>query len=320
MGIRVIKTAVAVVVSIYLAQFIGLHSPQGAGFLAILGIEVTKKKGLQSALRRIEASLLGLLFAWLLFWQFGFHVWVMALFILALTPILTRLNMGEGIVASSIVMFHLYTAHSVQPSLILNEIGILLTGLGTSTVINIIYMPRTDKELQQLRTRAENAFSAIFEEISLHLKDTTHIWGGNELLEAHKAIEDGTRLAKRTIENALFQVDTQWLIYFEMRKTQLDLINRMLELIAQVYETLPHGEWMAVIFEELCEDVKVEYYTGRSEAELADLENRYKQMPLPSTRQEFEIRSALLQLCMELRTYLSIARRDKKKILKNSES
>jgi uncharacterized membrane protein YgaE (UPF0421/DUF939 family) len=281
--------------------------------MAILGIEVTKKKGLNSAWRRIAASMLGLLFAWLLFWLFGFHVWVTAVFILGLTPLLTKINMGEGIVASSIVMFHMYSAQSVEPWFILNEIGILLVGLGTSTLINIVYMPRSDKDLQQLRTKIENSFSAIFKEISLHLKDATHIWSGNELLDAHQAIEEGTQLAKRTIENALFHADTQWLIYFEMRKTQLDSINRMLQLVAQVYETLPHGEWMAVIFEELSEDVKVEYYTGRSEAELTDLENKYKQMPLPSTRQEFEIRSALLQLCMELRTYLSIARTGQEK-------
>jgi uncharacterized membrane protein YgaE (UPF0421/DUF939 family) len=56
MGFRVIKTALAAVTAIYISQWIGLASPISAGLLAILGVEVTKRKGISSALKRIAAS------------------------------------------------------------------------------------------------------------------------------------------------------------------------------------------------------------------------------------------------------------------------
>ncbi|TBL80184.1 aromatic acid exporter family protein [Paenibacillus thalictri] len=320
MGIRILKTALAVVLAIYIAQAVQLHSPVSAGLLAILGIEVTKRKGLNSVFQRTTASVLGLLYASLLFWIFGFHVWVIAIYILGLYPILSRLKLRDGVVTSSVVMFHLYLAESVEPWLIFNEIGLLIVGLGVSTLINIIYMPNADKDLTQLRTELEASFSVIFKEFSMHLKESAHIWSGHELLDAHRIVEKGKLLARRSIENALFGADTQWLIYFEMRDTQLDQVDRMLQLIAQIYETMPYGTLLAEIFEELSHDVKVEYYTGRSEERLIALEAQYRQMPLPATREEFEIRSALLQLCMELSTYLSVSRRDKKKILKKNDS
>ncbi|MDT2258342.1 hypothetical protein P7H06_00365 [Paenibacillus larvae] len=65
------------------------------------------------------------------------------------------------------------------------------------------------------------------------------------------------------------------------------------------------------MFEELSEDVKKEYYTGRSEQKLKELEDRYKKMPLPTTREEFELRSALLQLTRELYIYLMEAKKQK---------
>jgi uncharacterized membrane protein YgaE (UPF0421/DUF939 family) len=86
----------------------------------------------------------------------------------------------------------------------------------------------------------------------------------------------------------------------------------MLGYVAQVYQTHPHGELLASVFEELSEDVKKEYYTGRSENKLRDLQAEFRQMPLPATREEFEVRSALLQLVVELNSYLGVAKREKK--------
>ncbi|MNJ52394.1 hypothetical protein D3C77_477260 [compost metagenome] len=44
---------------------------------------------------------------------------------------------------------------------------------------------------------------------------------------------------------------------------------------------------------------------------LTEWEQEFKKMELPATREEFEVRSAVLQLCRELAMYLSIAKKDK---------
>jgi uncharacterized membrane protein YgaE (UPF0421/DUF939 family) len=87
-----------------------------------------------------------------------------------------------------------------------------------------------------------------------------------------------------------------------------------------VEKTLPHGEAVAEVFADLSNDVRNTYYTGIVEARLNALEKSFKQMPLPATRSEFEARSALLQLCLELKTYLSIAKQLKRKKPTGGES
>ncbi|MCD1257341.1 aromatic acid exporter family protein [Paenibacillus athensensis] len=313
MGFRVLKTALAVVISIYLAIWLGLHSPASAGLLAILGIEVTKKKGVRSALFRIAASLIGLAFGWLLFGVFGYHVWVIGLFIALVYPLLYRLGISEGAVTGSVVMFHLFVGQTVGLTAIGNEVALLLVGLGTATLINIAYMPKPDRKLVALKEQVEHHFSEIFFRIADHLRDNSSIWDGRELLEAGSAIERGAELAKRSMDNTLFfGGDPYWRVYFYMRGEQLESIHRMAALIAQVYETLPQGESVAEVLEDLSEDVRQEYYSGRAEQRLRELELRYREMALPATRAEFEVRSALLQLTRELQMYLSVAKKQKK--------
>jgi uncharacterized membrane protein YgaE (UPF0421/DUF939 family) len=312
MGIRIIKTAVAVVIAISIAQYFGLHSPNSTGLLAILGVDVTKKRGLRTSFQRMVASLIGLLLAVFLFWLIGFYLWVVGLYILVLFSVLARFNLKEGAVTGSVVMFHLFLERRISTELILNEVALLLIGLGTATLINIIYMPKQDKHLLELRERLETCFSIIFNEISKHLKDNRHIWSGSELLEAGDLVKTAMAAARRSEENALFTGDTTWAVYFYMRKQQLDSINMMVLYIAQVYQTLPHGEKLAEVFDELSADVKVQHYTGRAEKKLEAQEREFRQMPLPASREEFEVRSGLLQLVVELKIYLSVSKREKK--------
>jgi uncharacterized membrane protein YgaE (UPF0421/DUF939 family) len=313
MGFRVLKTALAVVVAMYLAHLFGIKSPAAAGLLAILGIEVTKKKGVENSVHRIAASLLALLIGSLLFWVFGFHAWVVGLFVLIVFPILHRLGISEGTVTGAVVMFHLYAYETADPMAILNEIELLIIGLGTATLINIAYMPKTDKAIEVHKMRVEELFSIIFVKIAQHLRDNSLIWDGKELLEAGEEIERGAAIAKRSMENSLiFGGDPYWRVYFFMRGEQLDSIHRMIGLVAQVYQTLPQGELVATIFEELSHSVKEDYYTGIAEKELQELDQRYKEMPLPESRGEFEVRSAILQLNRELMQCLTIAKKQKK--------
>ncbi|NHN30777.1 aromatic acid exporter family protein [Paenibacillus agricola] len=312
MGIRVLKTAVAVMAAISLAHWLGLHTPNSAGLLAILGVDVTKKRGLQTSFQRLIASCMGLLLAIGLFWLLGFEIWVIGLFILILYPILSRFGLKEGVVSSSVIMFHVFTDQQIRLELILNEIALLFVGLGAATLINITYMPKADKQLIDLRNRLEVCFSHIFAEIAEHLRDNSHIWSGSELLEAHEILQEALHVAQRSKENNLLQQDAVWAVYYYMRKQQLASITRMLEYVAQIYQTLPHGELLASVFDELSENVKNEYYTGRTQTKLNALQGAFRQMPLPATREEFEGRSALLQLVVELNSFLDVAKREKK--------
>ncbi|WP_135551160.1 aromatic acid exporter family protein [Paenibacillus cymbidii] len=314
MIIRVIKMAIAALLAVYAAEWAGLASAPSAGLLAVIGVDATKRRSLKGAAARLLASVLSLCFASLLFIVCGFHIWVIAAFVLVVYPLLVKAKLQDGVVSALVVMLHLYVAQRTDYDMLAGELSLLLLGLGIATVVNMLYTPNADRKLLVLRKQTERLFGHIFYEIGGYLKNKDHpLWDGQEVLQAEETIRKGTELARHNEENALFRPEHDWAVYFAMRKLQFESIERMLELSAQVTETLPQGAAVAELFELLNEDVRSDYYTGNAETKLAELEHAFKTMPLPAARAEFEVRSALLQLCIELRNYLSIAKRRKKR-------
>ncbi|MEI7024370.1 aromatic acid exporter family protein [Paenibacillus sp. y28] len=320
MGIRVLKTALASVIAVYAAGLLGLQFASSAGLLAILGVDVTRKKSLKSVSVRFAAALLGLFVAVFLFMVFGYHAWVIGLYIVLAYPVLSRVHLRDGMINSSVIMFHVYSARTVAPSFLYNEILLLVIGLGSAVLVNLAYMPKLDKQLLEKRHVVEGLFSVMFTRIAEYLDDHSRVWSGKELISAEAHIGQGVEMARKAKENHLFAEDSPWLTYFLMRSQQLESIQRMMMLVSQVDQTLDQGRLMGEIFRELSEDVKSEHYTGQAEHYLEELRKKYKQMPLPASRAEFEARSALLQLGVELRLFLSIARKEKKRKPQHSGS
>ena len=313
MLVRVAKSAVAAVIAIYVAELLQLTSPFSAGLMAVLGIDMTKRRGMRSVFVRFLASALGLFVASAAFLFLGFHIWVIGIYLLVTYPVLYKFKLQDGIVTSCVVILHLFADKQVTFSLIGNEIMLLAVGLGTAAAINMVYMPNSYHLLEKVKMELEIAFSAIFKEIAAHLVDPARVWDGAELLKAADTLEKGEALAQRSVENALFQADMAWQRYFSMRRQHFQSVQRMLDLVSQVYQSLPHGQAVSRLFDELSRDVQAPHYTGKVEGNLAELENEFKRMELPGTRQEFEARSALLQLCLELRTFLGVSKAMKAK-------
>ncbi|MFC4597973.1 aromatic acid exporter family protein [Cohnella hongkongensis] len=313
MGFRVIKTAAAALTAIYTALLLGVDNPLSAGLLAILGVESTRWRSINVVLARFGASVLGLGVASMLFGWIGFHIWVLALYILIAFPLLVRSGLKDGIVTGAVIVFHLFARGEVTLHAIGTEIALLVIGLGWATVFNLVYMPKEKKALTELRHRTEEAFSEVFRRLAEHLRNPDTVWDGDEILQGESAIEAGSALAKRARENRLIPQDEPWQLYFQMRRQQLESIQLMMECIALVSRHVPQAELLAVLFDRLRLDVRSEYYEGETDKMLTELEKGFRDLPLPSTREEFEIRSALFHLSRELRRFLGVAARMKKR-------
>lgn len=311
MGFRIIKTAVATMLAILVTDALNIPGATSAGLLAILGVDVTRKRSLRSVSARFFASILGLILASVLFYFFGFHYWVLALYILLGFPLIAKANFKEGIVTSSVVVFRVFGSEELSVDIFLTQVELLLIGLGSAMLVNMAYMPKSEGRLMEIRREVDGLFSVIFNHISQTLRDPNHLWDGKELIEANQAVERGLQESNRLLENQMLQPDVAWNVYFYMRKEQLENIQAMMHLISQVYERLTHGELTANLFDQMSKDVVTEQYTGKTEKLLNELEVIFKDMDLPHTREEFELRSAILQLCRELEYFLKISKKNK---------
>ncbi|MNW41731.1 hypothetical protein D3C74_188800 [compost metagenome] len=308
---RVIKTAIAALMAIIIADALGVEGANSAGLLAILGVDVTRKRSIATVSSRFFASILGLLLAFLLFYVFGFHIWVLAIYILIAFPLISRAHFKEGIVTSSVVVFRVFGGEHLSVDVMLTQIELLIIGLGSAVIVNMAYMPKEENKLLDIRRKVDRLLAVIFNHIAESLRDPYHLWDGKELIQAGKLVDQGLNSAQRALENQMIAPNETWSVYFFMRKEQLDRVETMLELISLVYQRMPQGEHVAMLFDRLSQDVISEEYTGQTEVMLHKLEEDFKRMELPSSREEFELRSAILQLCRELANYLYIAKKDK---------
>ncbi|SMG25524.1 aromatic acid exporter family protein [Paenibacillus aquistagni] len=318
-GFRVIKTAIAAILAIVVASAIGLHNPIGAGTLAIIAVDVTRKKSVKSVSERLFASLVSLLIAWILFSLLGFHLWVLAIYILISFPISAKLNFQQGIVTSAVVVFSFYKTEQASFLVLADVVVQLICGLGAATLVNMVYMPKEDLKLKQAREDVDMLFSKIFSKMSENLQDTSMVWDGQELMEASDKIEEGITLASKALENHIMpsedmKDEERWLLYFYMRKSQLDQINNMLQLLSEIYLALPQNLRVANLLEQLSVDVKDPMYTGKTEQLLTEFNEQLQYMELPKTREEFEVRATLFQLTREINQYLKIAKKVKQEI------
>lgn len=316
MGLRIIKTAAATFLAILVASWVGLPAPLNAGLLAILGVDVTIKRSIRVVSERFGASVVALILGCVMFYVLGFKFYVLPLYILIAFPLLVKLRMKDGILPSTVAVFHIFVAQSITVSTVTHEVISVGIGLGAATIVNFIYMPSLEQDLLRLRDRVDQLFADIFNEIEKNLLDHQYLWCGKEILDANQVVQQGITLARRGLDNRLLHTNQGWYIYFMMRQQQLQSIERMLGLLSYVLESLPQNAQTASLFAVLSEDVKIKYYTGHSEEKLRQFIEAAKEMPLPETRAEFEIRSALLQMCRELEQFLAIARNNKEREVK----
>lgn len=313
MGIRIIKTAVATIIAIYLALYFDLQNALSAGVFAILGLEATRMKGFQKTAIRFLASVTGLFFASLIFSLCGFNYWAVAIFVLIVFPVLARFQLNDGIVTCCVIVFHLFGNGQVTFEFIANEVILLFIGLGTSIVINMFFMPKDDKKIFELRREIERNYDEIFQNLATTLRNPEHIWSGEQVLLAEKLIKHGKTVAIRNKENKFWDKEIYWITYFEMRSQQFNTIMKMMDKVAMVHGKVEQNELLADVLEQLGKDTQSDVYKGEVKSRLVTLSSLFRQMPLPATRDEFEIRASLLMLMYEIDSYLDIAQKLKRR-------
>lgn len=306
-GYRTLKTALGTAVSIILAQYIGLQNFTSAGILTILCIKVTKKRSLRASWDRILACVIAMIFSSVFFELIGYHPLVIGLLLLFFIPVAVMARAADGIVSSSVIMLHIYSAGQVTFGLLLNELGIVLVGVGVALVMNL-YMPSSDDKLEEYQIQIEENFKKIFIEIGLFLRTGDMNWGGAELTETARLLERAKALAFQDVENHLLRSENLYYQYFKIREKQFDIIERVLPSITSIPYQVQQGEMVAEFVEELSKGIKpgntVLFYLEK----LYRMRTEFVDMDLPKTREEFEARAALLHFVNEMEQYLLLKR------------
>lgn len=304
-GYRTMKTALGVAIAIYLAQLLQLDYYVSAGILTILCIQPTKKKSIRAAFSRFIASLIGILYAFIFFEGIAYHPIMIGILIVLFIPLLVTLRFQDGFVSSSVILLHLYDAKNLNFDLLVNELILMLVGFGTALAVNM-YMPSIEKKLENYRYEIENLYASIFREIAVYLREGESVWSGKELMEARKLLESAKALAYQDVENHITRHENKYYHYFEMRKQQLEIIERILPKITTLPVIVDQTDLVADFLEDLSEHVHSGNTAYRYISKLDKVKENFAELPLPDSHEKFLAMAELYQVIHEMESYLEI--------------
>jgi uncharacterized membrane protein YgaE (UPF0421/DUF939 family) len=306
-GYRTLKTALGTAVSIMIAQYFGLGNFVSAGILTILCIQVTKKRSLQASWHRFLACIIAMVFSALFFEGVMYHPLVIGLLLLFFIPTVVMAGAKEGVVSSSVIIMHIYSAGNVTAGLLINELGIITIGIGVALVMNL-YMPSVDNKLEEYQREIESHFKKIFSEIANYLRNNDSSWDGRELTETARLIEKAKALALLDVENNILRDENLYYQYFKIREKQFEIIERVLPSITTIPRQVEQGTMVAEFVETLSKGINPGNTVLFHLEKLMRMKAEFENMELPKTRDEFEARAGLLHFVNEMEQFLLLKR------------
>ncbi|MHC1749724.1 MAG: aromatic acid exporter family protein [Cellulosilyticaceae bacterium] len=305
-GIRTLKTAIGATIAIIIASMIGLKYSPSAGIITILSIQSTKKQSIQIAIKRFVATLIAFLVSGILFALMGYNPIIFGLYLLVFIPITAKFNLSDGIVMASVLVTHLLVEASVNEALLINEILLVLIGIGVALVLNI-YMPSAENELAKQRQEIEQIMYALFCKMSDALEGCSVAIEEQTLFDRlEQKIIEARADAYKYSNNHLFARVSPYERYFEMRARQLQVMHYMREHFSRFFMTYEETKTVATFAKKVAISIKGEIKAKDLLSELALLREDFKKSNLPSTREEFENRAMLYQYLNDIEHFLAI--------------
>ncbi|XQY90528.1 aromatic acid exporter family protein [Metabacillus sp. HB246100] len=304
-GYRTAKTALGTTIAIMIAQFFQLENFPSAGIITILCIQVTKKKSLKSSWARFLACSIAMVFSFVFFEGLMYHPVIIGLLLLLFIPTTVIVKATEGIVTSTVVIFHLYSAGEITYDLIINEVMLVTIGIGIALIMNL-YMPSVDKKLKEYQASIEENIASIFKEIELFIVQKDRKWDGVEITKTADLLNEAKTLAFRDVENHFLRHENSYYHYFKMREKQFEIIERVIPIITSIQIETEQSKDIADFLHELRLNIHPGNTAHRFLVQLLELREKFGAMELPKSREEFEARAALFHFLKEMENYLVI--------------
>lgn len=303
-GFRTVKTTVGMTLGVIICKLLSLDNYASSAILVVLCIKHTKMHSVQAILSRLVSCLLILFLGSAIFSLLGQHAFVLGLIVLLFIPLTVVLNVQEGVITSCVILLHVFNAKAINGHLILNEIMLLIVGLGIAFLMNLM-MPSLDKKLNHFKQDIENQITEIFnifsQACSMH-NDHLNIKFDSLLLNIKKA----KSLAFRDVKNHFVRNENSFYHYFDMREEQVELLKRMTSLLEKINTDDPILEKISQLMYEIGSNVNSNDYTALRLHSLYEIRLSLDDLPLPTTHKTLNSRAHIIQILNELEEYLNI--------------
>lgn len=305
LGLRVIKTAVALPLAVYIAHSLKLNSFTLAGIITMLTIQQTKKKTVKMAKDLVVAVSMAIVVGSLVFTIFGFNWFSLFLSFALFIPIPVLYGFNGGIVIASVVVEQLFIAEAITWAVIQNALLLVIVGASVGLLANL-FMPKMSYVMARHRLEVENNFKDILAGIADVLDNKSIEDPKAKIKYLETRIQKSKNLALIESENHFTKVEDQHYIYFNMRQKQLDVFKRILFLGKSLTFFGNETCQIANFLRELALSLHHFEKTKENLEHISDMLVEFENLPLPTTKEELLNRAVVLQIVKDIKFYLTI--------------
>lgn len=306
--LKMVKIAIGSVISIFLADMMGLSYSTSAGIITLLTIQDTSRETIAISAKRIGAFLVATVLSYVVFQFFGYHVFSYGVFLFLFIACCGPLRLESAVSTNAVLATHYMLEQNMTNAQIGNEALLLLIGAGIGTLLNL-YMPGKGKEIRMTQYRLEEDLRAVLLRMSEYIgKEDRSDYKGSCFDKLQTDIAAGKKQAFAYMNNTFFQESKYFIDYMNMREQQTVVLRDIYKKIMSMRTVLPQTGQVAELLRETAvtfgESNNAKDLLARREEAL----RRMQDSELPVTRQEFEDRAVLYGIMMDLAYFLQLKR------------
>lgn len=304
--IRTIKTALASLLSIIVAQNLSLEYASAAGIIAILNIFETRRATIEGGLKRTLSAVIALVIGGLAFEKLGYATWVFGLYLLIFVPVSFLLKIELGLGPSSVIVTHLLAFGEINSPIILNEMALVFIGTGFAMLTNF-YAPNSQDQLNALVASIDEDMKDILNMFGKSLVENLDVKLYEDKINSlEKDIKKAIALA--VIENDNMIENSREMLYdLHLREREMDLLEDMYYDLKTIPPEYSDGKYISDILIKASENLTEDGDMIKVKKRIDYLKDHFHMMKLPKDHEEFAIRSAVFQVFRSLDQFIEIS-------------
>ncbi|MCW3489551.1 aromatic acid exporter family protein [Dethiobacter alkaliphilus] len=315
-GGRIIKTALAVGLSIFIVQSLGFERVTLAAIVAMVTTQRTFYRSIVRSAARLGSVLLGAVLGTLFGLMLGNSPLAFGVVTIFVILSCLRLNWQDNILITAVVAIGIMSSEAASlPMYSVEQFLSALIGAVVALGINFLFAPHHQDDVKTKLREIELSLSVMMNDVAREMLNTGKAAEDFELRAADikREIKIGLELSKLFQEEQKFSLtkETQADRYRDaLRKfsSQAERLVEMHNLAIRMEDDVPQARPIARLLR-LLRRVQVRRLTGRTihnkllDKLIINLEAEFKEMELPKTRAEFISRSSLVHLFKEIKKY-----------------
>lgn len=266
-GKRIIKTGIAVSLSIGLAHALGFTTTF-SGVVALIAMKETSKRTIRYGVTLFLGSLLSVIIGLILGVFLGKSVIAFGIGTILALSLIVRLQLADGIILATIVVYHVLDAMPITGkqfvSFSLKEIAVIGIGIVVSVLVNLIVPQKYDALLKENIEEFNTRFSTFFERMAANVKnpELRSIPTQDEYYECRKQIKVLLDQAEISKENALLSEEiniyTKYITMLKLYKKLITLLEELTFQVGHLQSTRIHSKSIAGALQQLSKMQKIQ--------------------------------------------------------------